>query len=529
MVEEIKAENVKAEESKEQISENERRIRAITKLYYSNPAVLDALVKFAQNRETVPRYFEGFGKRPDMVQYPSDIIGLINRGATSFHCSEELWNDPLAISNEMEKEKFDEIRKGWDLLIDIDSPYLDLSKIAAKLVVGALEFHGVNNYGIKFSGGKGFHIIIGWKAFPEEFEEKKTKEMFPEWPRAITEYLFKWIEPTFMKEAGKIMKLDKKEEKIEMHCLNCNRPALAGRITSYLCPICGMKADRKNADKRKIRCMNPGCPGILEIIDERDYYYCELCKDFDNEKIPLDSIRNPDMFKEKRGEKISEHAKFDLVLVAPRHLFRMPYSLHEKTSLSSVVIGKEQIESFVPRDANALNVKPMNFYPNNEENEAVRLLKSALDWKKQKQKEDEEIDRKVYGNYRQANNEEREFEEINSKDVNENMYPDSIKKILLGLKDGRKRGLFVLITFFRCLNYSPEEINNKIKGWNKLNQVPLKEGYIKSQINWHLKQKKKIIPPNYNNEAFYKDLGVLDKKPEVKNPLVELKRNMRNG
>ena len=51
----------------------EERIRAITKLYYSNPKVQETLVRFSQNREVVPRYFEGFGKRPDTIQYPSDI------------------------------------------------------------------------------------------------------------------------------------------------------------------------------------------------------------------------------------------------------------------------------------------------------------------------------------------------------------------------------------------------------------------------------------------------------------------------
>jgi DNA-binding transcriptional ArsR family regulator len=109
------------------------------------------------------------------------------------------------------------------------------------------------------------------------------------------------------------------------------------------------------------------------------------------------------------------------------------------------------------------------------------------------------------------------------------MFPESIKKLLKGLKDGRKRGLFILITFFRSLNYTPEEINNRIREWNKLNPVPLKEGYVKSQIDWHLKQKRKILPPNYENDAFYKDLGIIDKRPDAKNPLVELKRNMKKG
>jgi len=503
--------------------EQKIRIKAITKLYYSNPKILDALVKFSANREVVPRYFDGFGKRPDAVQYPSDILGLVSKGATSFHCSEELWNDPLQINSDMNQEEMGKMRKTWDLLIDIDSPYLDLSKLAAKLVIKALEFHGIYNYGIKFSGSKGFHIIVSGKAFPKTFQNQEMKDMFPEWPRAITEYLFDWIKPAFMKEAGKIMTLGVSEE-TAMHCTNCGRIAQKGIVTRLKCPVCSMEAERKiSSGKRKLRCMNGNCPGILETQQERDYFYCDLCKDPENQKSQLDSEKNPEDFKEMRGEKVSEHAKFDLVLVAPRHLFRMPYSLHEKTSLSSIVLKKEQIENFTPRDANPMSAKIIEYLPENEEGEARNLLASALEWKKGQDIIKEKVDEK----YSKSYSKDRVYENIEIKDVKEGDFPAPIKKLLLGLKDGKKRGLFILLTFLKSLNFDPEFIINRIKEWNKVNQPPLKEGYVKSQIDWHLKQKKKILPPNYDNEAFYKDLGLLDKKPEVKNPIVEVIRKIK--
>ena len=127
------------EENKEirEISEKEEKIRAITKMYYFNPKVQQALLDFASGREVVPRYYEGFGKRPDSIQYPSDILGLVKKGATSFHASEEIWTDPLKIDSNMSQEEINSLRKDWDLVVDIDSKYLDLSKEAAKLV---LEF-----------------------------------------------------------------------------------------------------------------------------------------------------------------------------------------------------------------------------------------------------------------------------------------------------------------------------------------------------------------------------------------------------
>ena len=79
--------------------------------------------------------------------------------------------------------------------MDIDSPYLEYSKIYAQLLIETLKFHGIENIGVKFSGSKGFHIIIPWKAFPEEIYNQKTKNMFPEWPRIICQYLSDMIKP----------------------------------------------------------------------------------------------------------------------------------------------------------------------------------------------------------------------------------------------------------------------------------------------------------------------------------------------
>ena len=104
------------------------------------------------------------------------------------------------------------------------------------------------------------------------------------------------------------------------------------------------------------------------------------------------------------------------------------------------------------------------------------------------------------------------------------MFPAPIKKLLRGLSEGRKRGLFILLTFFKCLNLKPEDVNKRVREWNEKNDPPLKENYLKAQIDWHLRQQRKILPPNYSNQAFYKDLGLLDKEPTVKNPLSEVIR-----
>ncbi|MBS3065848.1 hypothetical protein J4229_02255 [Candidatus Pacearchaeota archaeon] len=515
MEEKNKEENNKI---KEERSKKEERVRAITRIYYSNPRVLEAMAKFSQDREVVPRYFESFGKRPDKIQYPSDIMGLVNKGATSFHASEEIWNDPLLLNSEISSEEMNRLRKSWDLLIDIDSPYLDLSKEAAKLVIETLERYGIKNYGLKYSGSKGFHIILSGKAFPKEFDGFKTKEIFPEWARAITEFIFSEIKQEFRRRVGKLMSfkhLDK-ENQIRIYCTQCKNIAEKAEMAKLRCSICSLEVERRGEGKNKLRCMNANCRGLLEIIGTKEYYYCKNCMDTDNNKLSLSSNKYPELFKEIEGELADEYAELDLVLVAPRHLFRMPYSLHEKTALASVVMTKNQIDSFSPQDANPLKVKIVNYLPESEEGEAKNLLAAALEWKKT----DRESEEKVYKKY-------ENFEKIDIKGVTEEMFPKPIKKLLLGLKEGKKRGLFILITFLRSINFPPDYINQKAREWNKLNEPPLREGYLKSQIDWLFRQKRNILPPNYSNKNFYKDLGLIDETPEAKNPISELVKRIR--
>lgn len=519
----------------------ETRIRAITKLYYSNPEIQKALFEFGKDREVVPRYFEGFGKRPDALQYPSDILNLVNKGATSFHSSEEIWNDPLALNTDLDVKKINSLRKGWDLLIDIDSPYLDFSKIAAQLLVEELENYGITSYAIKFSGSKGFHIIVPGNAFPEEYEGKKQKDMFPEWPRAVCQYLMNRIKPRFSRRTKEISNIEalklrtnkSKEELIEVICPICGKKAVQDTWITLECDYCKNESKIKKSvisKKRILRCER--CKGIMNQVKEEDFFECRECKVSNISKLGKRSYNEKfsgevedSVIPMSQGLYEKDTGGFDLVLVAPRHLFRMPYSLHEKTCLSSVIIEKDEIEKFSPKDANPLTVIPKSFYPHPKKDEALNLLKNALEWKKIKDIEDEEKERNRFSkekNEYSANSEGFKFENVNEKD-----FPESIKKLMKGLEDGKKRGLFILITFLRCINFDAEKIDKIISEWNKKNTPPLKTGYIKSQLEWHFRQKRKILPPNYSNESFYKDLGLLDRKPDVKNPLVEVMHRIK--
>lgn len=411
----------------------EQRIRKITHLYYSRPDVQKAIFQFSKNREVVPRYFEGFGKRPDSLQYQGDVFEMIKKGATSLHCSQELWRDPLEIVTGMPPEKLNTLRTGWDLLLDIDSKYLDYSKILAEAIIRVLRFYDVKSIGIKFSGSKGFHIIVPSKAFPKEVNGIKTSDMFPDWPRIVTNFL---IESTKKELVEKITHLTKSES---------NR----------------------------------------------------YVKDF----------------------QASKEVMPDLILVSPRHLFRMPYSLHEKTALASVVLKSEQLSNFQPKDADPLNVEVKNFLPEAKENEASELLREALDWHKNQPANQNGNDTKKEFI--------KEFSPIKIANISEEMLPPTIKLILQGVKDGRKRALFILLGLFRSIGMEKAELEHRIAEWNKKNQTPLLDGYIKSQLSWSYRNK--VIPPPNFDKDYYKALGLQPTEEELryKNPVSYITRKYR--
>ena len=297
-------------------------------------------------------------------------------------------------------------------------------------VEGTESFFG-NYYPVLLhnSGSKGFHIIVPWKAFPQEINNIKTSDRFPEWPRILTQ---------FIRDATK-------NELIE-------------RIT------------------------------LLTKSSFNKYI-----KDFEAQKDVVP----------------------DLILVSPRHLFRMPYSLHEKTALASMVILPEELKNFQPKDADPLKIKIRNFIPEALEGEASELLREALDWyKNQKPDESEKI-------------EKTEFKPIQISELSEEIFPPAIKKILQGVKDGRKRSLFILINLFRSIGMDKDEFEKRIYEWNEKNTVPLRTGYIKSQLLWSYRNKI-VPPPNYDKE-YYKGIGIIPTEEELryKNPVSYIVKKSR--
>jgi DNA primase large subunit len=107
--------------------------------------------------------------------------------------------------------------------------------------------------------------------------------------------------------------------------------------------------------------------------------------------------------------------------------------------------------------------------------------------------------------------------------IPERLFPPCVKKILEGLSDGRKRSVFILTTFLRTAGWKDEEIEKKIHEWNEKNYPPLRASYLRTQLRWHFRQERNLLPPGCDHPVFYKDMGLGAFCEECKKTVGEIK------
>lgn len=416
---------------------------AKTLSYYKRRDVQSAIVSQAQNKEVAIHFEDFFGKRPDVLLYEDDVLELAKKKATSFHCSEELWSNPLNLRTDIKKQEMDELRIGWDLILDIDCHHFIYSKLAAHYLIIMLKDLGISSVTCKFSGNKGFHIAVPFEAFPEQINGVYTKTLFPEAPRKIAAYLKEKLKPVL--EKG-IMKVEQ--------------------------------------DK------------ISNIVQRTGLKYEEIVK----------KEKNSEGFEEffLDAEKFLE---IDTILIAPRHLYRMPYSFHEKSMLISVPVDVNSILKFRKEMAAPEKVKfniPFLDRKSAKKGEAQQLLINAFDF---------------FPDEKKTERSQKEYA-LPAEAIEEEYFPPCIKLIFEGLEDGKKRSLFTIINFLKGSGWGINEIEQKVYDWNKKNPEPLREVYLKGQI-YQARKTKEAVPP-HNCKSYYQDLRVCAPDnfcPKIKNPL----------
>jgi len=496
--------------------------------YYKKPRVKEAIANAAVDREISVLFdCKFFGKRPDVINYPEDVMALALKKASSFHCSEERWYSPLQIKTGQTRREADELRKGWDLVLDVDCPHWYFSKLTTRLFIDALKANGINSITVKFSGNKGFHIGVPFESFPETINGIETKNLFPEAPRAIAKYILEFVEKELIKvrdgvidfggyyqvtleELKKLIKTFNKDygkdmstEFIVKKCSSCGtkkeeQEKTINNYYTYFCTSCG-HSEKKRVEKDFIKC--PSCGSIAD-----------LQKNFKEEKC--NNCGSKDFLQTFNVEAIIE---VDTILLASRHLFRMPYSLHEKSGLVSVVIPLDKVMSFEKEQAKPELVKEFPVFLNTEGikyGEGTSILSKALAIQAEKEA------KKAYDFSKKY--------QVPEEAIPEDCFPPTIQKMRRGLRDGRKRALFALTNFFICCGWGKEQTEYELYAWNKRNEEPLREVYIKGQLRYAFLKKEAIMPPNYQTR-FYKDLGVyetddFESSKNIKNPVQYAKK-----
>lgn len=162
--------------------------------YYSREDVKNFIFEFSKNREVTGVFRSGgFSQRPNVIQYPDDILAMVKTGIIEFHGSLEHWSQPMNLKSDNQ----DKLRTGWDLILDIDCKLFEHGKIASEAFIWGLKKHNIKGISIKFTGGTGFHIGIPWRSFPKEVDYKPVAKQYPDLPRTIALYLKYYVNERF--------------------------------------------------------------------------------------------------------------------------------------------------------------------------------------------------------------------------------------------------------------------------------------------------------------------------------------------
>ena len=198
----------------------------------------------------------------------------------------------------------------------------------------------------------------------------------------------------------------------------------------------------------------------------------------------------------------------DPILISPRHLVRMAYSLHKSGRVSVPLLPAELPRFRKEEDAIPAAVKELRpFLAPGEPEEAAALAVEAWDWaaahkldwhKPVAEGEEERIfaqlkERATALEVRTAPARAR-IRVLGrraggfGRAVPKELFPPCMHNILKGLPDGRKRALFLLLNFLVAIHWEWPEVEKEAIAWNERNTPPLKDGYVRTQLRWHARQ-----------------------------------------
>ncbi|MBN2881658.1 hypothetical protein JXM83_06435 [Candidatus Woesearchaeota archaeon] len=393
--------------------------------YYNQDFVKNAIVELAEGKEAVGSYNnKGFAKRPEMIQYPQDVVEFAKKGITSFHISEETWSNPLLLQTGLRKKELDSLRDGWDLILDIDCPEFEFSRIAAELIIELLRYL-VDESCItaKFSGNHGFHIAIPFEAFPTEVNGINIKDLFPESPRKIALYLTHEINDLLIQE-------------------------FQTRLGKNYLEIISQKIKKP---------INKFAKNNTILVDEI---------------LEIDTVLISSRHLFRSVFSINE--KSGLVSI-PVDIHKIKDFQKTDAEISNVIKNEKQFE----------NIKFMN--RNVEKDLAKNLFIKAYDYNAAEENNvyKDVLEEKKNFEKSSMNN---QFEDDSGEILPQESFPPCILCGLNGLKDGRKRFAFILRNFLTYCNWPKEEYAKLFNKWNDFNLEKLRQTDIDVQLRYMTKQ-----------------------------------------
>jgi hypothetical protein len=110
----------------------------------------------------------------------------------SVYASIESFKHPLLLA----AQTADSLRTGWDFVLDIDSQEdLEAAKRCTKAVVKLLRIYDLKSVKVKFSGRRGFHLIVGGEAFDCFSDPNDFCKAYPIVPLQIAKFITAALSP----------------------------------------------------------------------------------------------------------------------------------------------------------------------------------------------------------------------------------------------------------------------------------------------------------------------------------------------
>jgi hypothetical protein len=162
--------------------------------WYARADIQAALVaQLGENREAWVSAENYTSPRPRIVKSSSDLLQLIPRNRICSVCTSiESFKDPLLLGTQTAET----LRIGWDFVLDIDSNEgLEAAKRCTKAVVKLLRIYDLKSLKIKFSGRRGFHLIIGGEAFDCFSNPKDFCKAYPIVPLQVAKFITAALSP----------------------------------------------------------------------------------------------------------------------------------------------------------------------------------------------------------------------------------------------------------------------------------------------------------------------------------------------